>query len=302
MAIKTGIVLLNWNNWQDTCSCLESFRSLPHSESELSYYVVDNGSQDESPLRLEAIEDIHLTLLEENLGFAGGSNYGIQAALRDGCDYVLLFNNDAYPQGDFLEHLLEVFKQDARAGISSPKIYYANPSGKIWYAGGKFHPPRLIGEMVGMGEMDKGQHDLARKVDFAVGCCMLIRREVFEAIGLLDPAYFFYLEDVDFSYRATQAGFSIWYQPAASIVHDVSLSTRDNLQQRMYLYSQSRVVFLVKHIRGYKIALVVGMEAVRMLRTVIGHVWRGETSLASSYIKGSISGIQKGRQRSTEAG
>jgi GT2 family glycosyltransferase len=50
MAIKTGIVLLNWNNWQDTCSCLESFRSLPHSESELSYYVVDNGSQDESPL------------------------------------------------------------------------------------------------------------------------------------------------------------------------------------------------------------------------------------------------------------
>jgi GT2 family glycosyltransferase len=131
---------------------------------------------------------------------------------------------------------------------------------------------------------------------------MLIRREVFEAIGLLDPAYFFYLEDVDFSYRATQAGFSIWYQPAASIVHDVSLSTRDKLPQRMYLYSQSRIVFLVKHIRGYKIAVVIGMEAVRMLRTVIMHVWRGETSLASSYIKGSISGIQKGRQRLAEAG
>jgi GT2 family glycosyltransferase len=140
MAIKTGIVLLNWNNWGDTCSCLESFRSLPHSKSELSYYVVDNGSQDESALKLQALEDIHLILLEENLGFAGGSNYGIQAALRDGCDYILLFNNDAYPKGDFLEPLLEVFQQDAQAGISSPKIYYAEPTWQDLVCGRQISP------------------------------------------------------------------------------------------------------------------------------------------------------------------
>jgi GT2 family glycosyltransferase len=297
MATKIGVVILNWNNWQETLSCLESFRSLGSNEGYIAFYVVDNGSQDESPDQLRAIEDIHLTLLPNNLGFAGGCNYGIHAALQDQCNYILLFNNDAYPNGNILVPLLDIFQRDARAGVASPKIYYAEPEGMIWYAGGKFHSPRLIGEMVGMGEMDKGQHNQVRKVDFAVGCCMLVRREVFESIGLLDPAYFFYLEDIDFCYRATQVGFNIWYQPGASIVHDVSSSTRNNLPQRMYLYSQSRIVFLVKHIRGYRVPVVIGMEAIRLVRTVTRHLWRGERNLASSYIQGMISGVQKGWQR-----
>ena len=295
MASKIGIVILNWNNWQDTCSCLEYLRSLAYPN--LAFYVVDNGSGDDSAHKLKELEDIYLILLGENLGFAGGCNFGIQAALRDQCDYILLFNNDAYPQEEFLVPLLEVFQQDVQAGIASPKIYYADPPGTIWYAGGKFHQPRLIGEMVGMGEMDRGQHNHPKKVDFAVGCCMLVRREVFESIGLLDPVYFFYLEDVDFSQRATQAGFSIWYQPESSVVHDVSRSTRNQLPKRMYLYAQSRMVFLVKHIRGIKIPAVIVIEAVRMLRTVTRHLWRGEAGLASSYIKGTISGFHKGWNR-----
>jgi GT2 family glycosyltransferase len=298
MADKIGTVILNWNNWQDTCSCLETLRSLACNQVELGFYIVDNGSQDESPVQLQELENIHLTLLPENLGFAGGCNFGIQAALQDECDYILLFNNDAYLNGELLTPLLEVFQQDHQAGIVSPKIYYAKPQGKIWYAGGKFHQPRLIGEMVGMGEMDRGQHNQAKKVDFAVGTCMLIHRKVFESIGLLDQAYFFYLEDIDFSHRASQAGFNIWYQPKANIVHEVSRSTRDNLPQRVYLYSQSRIIFLAKFVQWYKLPLVFAMESVRMLRTVTRYLWQREVHLAKSYILGTISGIQKGAQAS----
>jgi GT2 family glycosyltransferase len=296
MVDKIGVVLINWNNWQDTCICLESLRSLASNQVDLGFYIVDNGSQDESIGKLEELGDIHLTLLPKNLGFAGGCNFGIQAALQDKCDYVLLFNNDAYLNGDILTPLLETFKQDKLAGIVSPKIYYAEPKAKIWYAGGKFHQPRLIGEMVGMDEMDTGQHDRAKKVDFAVGTCMLIHQKVFESIGLLDPVYFFYLEDIDFSHRASQAGFNIWYQPKASIIHEVSRSTRDNLPRRVYLYSQSRIIFLIKYMQWYKFPLIIAMETVRMLRVVTRYLWQKEIKLASSYIKGIISGIQKGVQ------
>ena len=293
MLPKIGIVILNWNGWRDTLSCLASIRQADYPASQYQIVVVDNGSTDESVAQLRGHNGLTLLELPSNVGFAAGSNVGIRHALASGCDYVLLLNNDTLMAPNFLRPLLQTFDIDSAAGVVSPKIRYYDRPDQLWYAGGKFRQPRLIGEMVGLGQPDIGQYDQSREVDFAVGCCMLIRRSVLERIGYLDERFFFYQEDVDFSYRAAQAGFSVWYQPASVIFHKVSHSTRNDASRRTFLYAQSRVIFFAKHIRGTQLWAVVGLELLRLVRTVARSLWCGQPDLARSYVQGLLSGLEQ---------
>jgi GT2 family glycosyltransferase len=296
MKPNIGIIILNWNNWPDTSSCLAKLNEISYPQESLKLIVVDNGSTDDLPIGLLALEGVELIKLDENRGFAGGNNVGIDFALKAGCEYVLLINNDTQITPGFLQPLLEVFESEPDVGIVAPKIYYTDPPNRIWYAGGKFRQPRIIGELIGMDEFDTGQYNQAGPVDFAVGACMLIKREVFDRIGLLDDDLFFYHEDVDFSYRTMQAGLTTWYQPASSIWHDVSHSTASNLPHRTYLYAHARTIFLCKHIRGIKIPIVIGMEAIRLLRTIARNYFSGQPELANSYLKGVIHGLIEARK------
>jgi GT2 family glycosyltransferase len=166
----------------------------------------------------------------------------------------------------------------------------------LWYAGGRFREPRLIGWMEGAGELDTGQHDNARQVDYAVGCCMLIHRRVFERIGLLDERFFFFQEDVDFSVRARQAGFEVWYQPHSVIRHKVSQSTRDDLALRGYLDAQSRMVFFRSHIRGGRIPAVLFWEFGRLTRITFMAARAGQLKLAHHYLRGLAAGWRAANQ------
>jgi len=292
MKPKIGIILLNWNNWQDTLSCLGDIRGFSYPQELIEIIVVDNDSQDESITQLQIQPDIELIALDKNTGFAGGNNVGIQRCLEHGCDFILLLNNDTKSPSNLLQPLLDVFNDKPTAGIISPKIYYMDPPNTLWYAGGRFKNPRIIGDLVGIDEFDTGQYDQMREVDYATGCCMLVQRKVFQHIGLLDDNFFFYHEDVDFCYRAKLAGFSVWYQPEISIVHNISKSTTDNLPHRTYLYAQARVIFLSKHIRGFKIPWVVSLEIIRLFRRVFAGIRQRNMQLSSSYIQGILAGIK----------
>jgi GT2 family glycosyltransferase len=287
---KVGLIILNWNNWRDSIKCIEGVRHCTYSHVEI--WVVDNGSQDESIAQLSRIEDIHLISLGKNIGFAGGNNVGIRAALEKGCEYILLLNNDTECNDHFIEPLLEPLQRDSLAVVSCPKILYKEPPQTIWYAGGKFRQPRIIGELVGMGQPDQEKYNLMGKTDFAVGTCMLIKRDVFDRIGFLDERFFFYHEDVDFCYRANKAGYSIWYQPESVIIHRVSSSTENQHEKRVFLYEQARTVFLITHIRGFKIPIVIIMEIARFLRIVIHGMMHHQNRLTKSYLAGTLTGIK----------
>jgi len=121
---------------------------------------------------------------------------------------------------------------------------------------------------------------------------MLVKREVFENIGLLDENFPFYQEDVDFCVRAANAGFEIWYRPEAMIWHRVSHSTANDQPRRTYLYAQSRFIFFGKHIHGLRWVPVLGMELIRLLRTVGTATLRGQFLQAWSYTSGLFSGVR----------
>jgi len=268
---KVAIVILNWNGAQDTIDCLESISVLRVACCVLRVIVVDNGSIDESvkniKYQISNIKNINqklkINLIENrvNLGFAEGNNVGIRFAIKKGADYVMLLNNDTLVEKELVSQLIKLMEEDERIGILGPKIYFApnfefhhnryktQERGKvIWYGGGKIDWKNVYCSHRGMDEVDKAQYDQQEETDFATGCCMMVRREVFEKIGLLDKRYFLYLEDVDFCLRAKKNGFKVIYTPKAYLWHkNAASSEKPGSKIHQYYQTRNRLYFGLKY-------------------------------------------------------
>jgi len=193
---------------------------------------------------------------KKNLGFAEGNNVGFRFGLKKGADYVLLLNNDTIVDKNFLAELLKQGK-DKKVGILGPKIYFApgyefhkeryrkSERGKVlWYAGGQMDWPNVLASHRGVDEVDRGQYDKVSDTDFVSGCCMLVKRQVLEKVGLFDPRYFLYYEDNDLCQRAKRAGFKLLFVPAAHIWHlnaGTAGGSGSSLQE--YYISRNRLLF-----------------------------------------------------------
>jgi hypothetical protein len=219
MSPKVFIIILNWNNWSDTLECLKSFQNNDYPNYQV--VIIDNGS-DEKPTP-PSDPQVKLIYNQENLGFAGGNNVGIRYALEKGADYVLLLNNDTIVSQDFLSKLVKVAESDKKFGLLGPKIYFADEPQKIWFAGGEVNWLYNKGVMRGYDEIDKGQYDLPQiqETGYITGCCLLIKKEAIEKIGLMPEDYFLYYEDTDWSLKAQRAGYDCIFVPAARIWHKV---------------------------------------------------------------------------------
>lgn len=260
-----SIVIVNWNRKKDTQECLKSLVEII-KDFDVEIIIVDNASTDDSVKKIKRFlkstsfkkSKIHCELIknDENLGFCGGNNVGIRHALNHKADYVLLLNNDTYVDKYFLVRLVKAFKKYPKAGILSPKIYFApgfefkknvykkNDLGKvIWYAGGDTDWDNVYGTNHGVDEVDKGQFDKAKNIDFATGACMLIKREVFEKVGLLDEKYFMYFEDNDLCMRAKKTGWKVMYIPQAFLWHKVAQSSGIGSELNDYFTTRNRLLF-----------------------------------------------------------
>lgn len=220
-----GIVVLNWRNHAASRRCLGSLLAVGTPAHRT--YLLDNASGDGSMERLRGEFEGRGPVFiqnEANLGFAAGCNVGIRRALEDGCGSVLLLNNDCVV-GDpgFLERGVARADADERHGIVGGKITFWPETGRLWSTGGFI---RFWGgeRHLGHGELDRGQYDAAAERTFISGALMLIRREVFERIGLLPEAYFFGKEEWEFSRRAHRAGFRLVYEPGFRVHHEASNS------------------------------------------------------------------------------
>jgi GT2 family glycosyltransferase len=255
------ISLLNYNGQESTLECLNSLKKIKSDNFITKILVVDNGSSGNSLNKISELTRQYQNLIifknKENLGFSGGHNVAIKHALENHADYILILNNDTYVDSDFLNELFDVAEENADYGILSPKIYFAPGSefhkdryikkdlGKVfWYAGGEMDWKNLIGHHKGVDEVDNGQYDKMGETELATGCCMLIRREVFQKVGHLDDKYFLYYEDADYSMRAKKKGFRIIYVPKSKIWHknaESSGGSGSDLQD--YYITRNRLVF-----------------------------------------------------------
>ena len=231
------IIILNYNGIKDTLELLDNIVKLDYSNYKI--IVIDNASSDGSNLELKKITNIDLIENNKNLGFVGGNNIGIKFALKQKADYILLLNNDTIVESDFLAKLVNAMESDSGIGLTGSKIMNYNDRQKIWSAGGGIKKWSKKTFQYGEGKIDDGSYDEPKEVDFLSGCCLLIRREVIEKIGLLDDDYFMYYEDVDYCLKAKRAGFKVFYVPQSVIWHKVanssSRSFRDFYRMRNYI-------------------------------------------------------------------
>lgn len=286
------VVILNWNLKEETAECVNSV--LRSDYSPFRVLIVDNGSTDGSVefFRSE-FPDLEIIANQENLGCAAGNDVGIEHALCRDADYVLLLNNDAIIDRGSLREMVAVGESEIEIGILAPLILRHNNQDKIWYLGHREHRLLPIPRGLTKGQVNKCQFASAIIVDYVSGCAMLVKRGVFEGIGLLDPTYFMYYEDADFCRRARTAGFKIAVVPSAKAWHKVSLSARKAGASSRYLRAKNRVRFYRQHRHGPHPLLTTTYLWINALLIATNHLLRGQIDLARAYLRGIADGYRE---------
>jgi GT2 family glycosyltransferase len=246
---KISTIILNWNNFKDTKECIESLK-----QSGIPFFkiiVIDNGSSDNSADLLEKeyknISEIIFIRNGKNLGFASGVNIGIKLALEINSDYVFLINNDALIKSDTIIELLSVFNFD-NVGISGPRIFFYNEPQKIWQGGGYFSYLKAGVKVPEKNKFENTEKLEKKEVSFLTGCAMLIKKDVFEKVGLFDEKFFFYTEDLDLCLRALRGGFKIMYVPSSKVYHKIEGISKSRTSPFVfYNLSRSFIIFIWKN-------------------------------------------------------
>ena len=246
-APRLAAVVLNYRTPRETLLAVRSLESSERPVDEI--LVVDNASGDGSAawLRERLPGGVRLLRTERNLGFSGGSNAGIRAALEGGAERVLLLNGDAMAAADCagrLEEALDAARSDGiDAGIAGATLLAANDPSRIASRGMDFSP--LTGRMrhPDTGRLyDRRAVPQPRRVAAVSGCGMLVERRIFAAAGLLDEDYFFSFEDLDFCLRAARAGFATLAVGDAVVYHHGGRSIGPASPRRLYFAARNHLL------------------------------------------------------------
>lgn len=236
-------------NWRSAPATLESVRALLKTGALVEPHVVliDNGSGDGSAEALaQAFPQATLLALDHNTGFGPAANRGIQHALAQQADAVLLLNSDAVIADDAIARMMQRLHDDPKVGVVSAKIFLQDTQPpRLWKVGGMWHNDNVIS--IGEGELDRGQYDAAQ-LDFVYGCAMLLRADLLRHIGGFDEQFFLYYEDVDLCLRAKAAGYRSVMEPRAQVWHAGSYSTRGQSALKIRYEMISRMQFFRKHL------------------------------------------------------
>lgn len=250
---KVGLVTVLYKSDE----VLEGFFKCLSKQSYKDYhlYLVDNSPSFQTDQLIEQLSALYplnaFTCVKntDNVGVAKGNNQGIQLALAQGADYVILLNNDIEFDQDYLLEQMVKAAAERPEHLIVPKIFYYN-SRTIWMAGGHMLSNKGIVDHVGVDEPDGEKFNTDAHFNYAPTCFMLISKEVFDVVGLMDEKYFVYYDDTDFIIRATQKGYKIFYMAALEIYHKVSSSTGGGETLfSIYYNNRNRFYFINKNLR-----------------------------------------------------
>jgi GT2 family glycosyltransferase len=230
------IVIVNYRTPELVVDCLRSLAAEVRAVGDCQVIVVENASPDNSKDRIQqAITEerwqdwAEQMVLNRNLGFAGGNNAALEPLLASPQppDYVLLLNPDTVIHPGAVQSLVEFMEKNPRVGIAGSRL--ENPDGTPQRSAFRFHTISSEFESgVRLGFVSRLLHSrvVAPPVrtdtyptDWVAGASMIVRKTVFDDIGLMDATYFLYYEEVDFCLRAKRAGWPCWYVPASRVIH-----------------------------------------------------------------------------------
>ena len=243
-----SIITINYNGLEETCQLIESLQQYPQDCS-YEFIVVDNGSiQNEALLLQKKYPEVHVIRSEQNVGFSGGNNLGIQTAKGKG---IFLLNNDTLVTANDLKYLYERLYSSPVIGAVSPKIKFAFPPQHIQFAG--FTPLSkytLRNRTIGYNETDEGQVDIPQETSYLHGAAMMVKREVVEQVGRMPEIYFLYYEEMDWCTQMSRQGYQLWYEPRCTIFHKESRSTGKDSPLKTYYLTRNRLLYAWRNRQG----------------------------------------------------
>ncbi len=214
-------VILNWNQ---ACLTLESVASVRPEVDHV--YIVDNDSRPSDRAPLAILQDDQTTLIvnPKNLGYAGGCNVGVAAALAAGFEAILVMNNDAFPDPGSVSILAARLDVAAQVGAVGPTVVQRHTR-QVLHAWCSLDHRTGRARWLKRGVALEALGEMPVPSGYLSGEAMLIRSSLIRKIGMFDPRYFCYYEDVDWSIRATRAGWRLEVVPQAVFEHVVSASS-----------------------------------------------------------------------------
>ncbi|WP_440708518.1 glycosyltransferase [Herbiconiux sp. YIM B11900] len=249
-----SVVVVNYRGADDTIECVSQLAAVDWPADKLDVVVVENGSGDDSLARLSAAfaGDTRVRVIEsaENLGFAGGSNLGAQAARGE---FVAFLNSDAKPHPQWIRGAIEQF--DISPSVAAVGSKVLDWEGKVVdFVGGSL-------TWFGMGykdhenQPDDERFQAPRDILYGTGSALFVRASAFEAAGGFDERFFMFYEDVDLGWRLNLAGLRVRFAPASAVFHKHHASMRSfGPYRESYLLERNALATLYKNLSDENLA------------------------------------------------
>jgi GT2 family glycosyltransferase len=280
-----SIITLNYNQAAVTADFLESSKKLTYPNFEILICDMASTEDPNSIFKGAGYLNTKLLISAENLGFAGGNNWGMKQAKGD---FFFIVNNDTNLTPDIIQQLIHPFSQNPSIGIVCPKIKYFDNPRIIQYAG--FRPMNpYTGRTFSIGdhETDNGQYNTPGITNGAHGCAMMIKKEVIEKTGMFPENFFLYYEEWDLSARVQKSGFLIWYQPEATILHKESMTVGKENPMKTYYLTRNRILYMRRNSKPfYLLIFTVFFILFTIPKTVITCLYRGDFSRLKWFLRG----------------
>ena len=255
---RVAIVIVNWNTYKLTRSCIVSLNKCVHKDFEI--FLVDNNSSDESVEKLKKeFKELHFILNNENTGFCKANNQAIEKILSENTfNFIILLNSDTEVSPFFIKPLIDTFKSNEKIGAVQPLILNWSDKSTIWKYEGDIN--RTFGIT---SHRNKNKIFLDEKMksytEWASGCCIFTTPSIFKEVGLFDEIFFAYYEDVDWSIRLKKQNYLIALSKLSEVYHHESGSSKSSKKQNEgylspkshYYNFRNHIIFLRKHKSDY---------------------------------------------------
>jgi len=255
---RVAIVIVNWNTYKLTRSCIVSLNKCVHKNFEI--FLVDNNSSDESVEKLKKeFKNLHFILNNKNTGFCKANNQAIEKILsKNTFNFIMLLNSDTEVSPFFIKPLVDKFKSNEKIGAVQPLILNWSDKSSIWKYEGDIN--RTFG-ITSHRNKNKIFSDEKMKsyTEWVSGCCIFTTPSIFKEVGLFDEIFFAYYEDVDWSIRLKKQNYLIALSKLSVVYHHESGSSKSSKKQNEgylspkshYYNFRNHIILLRKHKSDY---------------------------------------------------
>ena len=255
-----SVIIVNWNAGK---YLEETINSLRERTNDISYEIIliDNNSNkdEESYLYLDKLiqyENVTVIKSDENLGFARANNWGMEIA--KGRNFLIL-NPDVVMHNNVVRILSDYLDNNVNVGMVGPKIFDINGNFQQNCMKGKPYPMDTLFHLIGLAKAFPNckalngyalrylNRDEINECGALSGCCMMLKKSLYEEIGGMDEQFFMYQEETDWGLRTAKAGYKTIYNPNAEITHYQGVTTKKIKIKSIWIFTQSMMKFFKKH-------------------------------------------------------